>query len=104
MAKLPATEKTISARHVQRCWSRLLHDVVAKGTTYIVTKKGEPVVAVVPVTVYEQWKESRAALVDSMRMAQQRSGLTSQQAEALAHEAVEVVRAEDTNGNSRQHK
>jgi len=104
MAKLPATEKIISARHVQRCWSRLLHNVAAKGTTYIVTKKGEPVAAVVPMTDYKQWKENRPTLFDSMHMAQQRSSLTSQQGEALAQEAVEVVRAEDTNGSSRQHK
>ena len=104
MPKLPATEKTISAHHVQRCWSRLLHDVVAKGTTYIVTKKEVPVAAVVPLTVYNEWKQDRADLFDAIVKAQERADLTTQDAHTLAQEAVEVVRAENTNGNRRRHR
>lgn len=84
MAKLPATEKTISVRNVQRCWRRLLHNVVAKGKTYIVTEEGEPVAAVVPLTVYNEWKQDRADLFDAIAKAQER--------------------AENTNGNRRRHR
>jgi antitoxin (DNA-binding transcriptional repressor) of toxin-antitoxin stability system len=104
MAKPPATEKTISARHVQRCWNRLLHNVLTKGTTYIVTRKGEPVAAVVPLTVYSEWKQGRANLFDTIMEAQQRADLTAQDAHTLAQEAVQVVRAGNTGGDPRRQK
>jgi prevent-host-death family protein len=93
MTDLQTTEKTIGAFDVRRNFGRLLQNILAKGDKYIVERHGEPVAVVVPMTVYKQWKENRAALFDSMRKAQQRAALSSQVAESLAQEAVEVTRA-----------
>lgn len=71
---------------------------------YIVTKKEGPVAAVVPLTVYNEWKQDRADLFDAIATAQERADLTTQEANTLSQEAVEVVRAENTNGNRRRHR
>lgn len=93
MTEPQVTEKTIGAFEIRRNFGRLIQGVLAKGDKYIVERHGEPVAVVVPLTVYKQWKQNRATLFDSLRKAQQQSDLTPQEAESLAREAVEVIRA-----------
>ena len=58
-------EKIVGAFEFRRRFGKVLQDIAARGDRYIVERHGEPVAAVVPVEVYEQWKRSRVASASS---------------------------------------
>jgi antitoxin (DNA-binding transcriptional repressor) of toxin-antitoxin stability system len=59
---------------------------------YVVERHGEPVAAMVPIEVYEQWKEQRSSFFARWRQAAETADLTPEEAETLAKEAVQAVR------------
>lgn len=85
-------EKHTSASEARRRFGRLLQSIAASGDRCVIERHGEPVAAVVPIAVYEQWKRSRAAFFIRWRDVAQRSGLKPEEAEDLAHEAVQASR------------
>jgi prevent-host-death family protein len=91
-------EKTIAAFEARRQFGKMIREV-EKGDSYIVERHGEPVVAVVPLRVYERWKRERDGFLDILHKAQQNSikndpEMTEEKAMELALEAVAAVRAE----------
>ena len=86
-------EKTVGAFEVRRSFGRILQEVAAKGDRVVVERHGEPIAAVVPIDVYNQWKRSRAEFFDRMRQASERADLTPEDADQLAAEAIAAVRA-----------
>jgi len=86
-------EKTVGAFEIRRNFGKVLQNVAARGDKYIVERHGEPVAAVVPVELYEQWKRSRSRLFEQLRRAQENANLSPQEADALANEAVKAARA-----------
>ncbi len=86
-------EKTVSAFEARRQFGKILQQVIAKGDAYVVEKHGEPVAAVVPLEVYEQWKRERTAFFEQVRQIQARVNLSPNEADELAEEAVQAVRA-----------
>lgn len=91
-------EKTIAAFDARRRFGKVWRDVEGKGDHYVVERHGEPVAAVVPMHLYEQWKRRREAFFDQMRAAGERAGMTEDEAMALALEATRAVRAEHGSG------
>lgn len=89
-------ERTIGAFDVRRQFGKVLNEVVAKGDTDVVARHGEPIAAVVPISVYEQWKRAREAFFDRLEATAQRASLTEDEALALANDAVRAVRARRT--------
>ena len=89
-------EKTVGAFEIRRNLGKVLHDIAARGDKYIVERHGEPVAAVVPVEAYEQWKRSRSRLFEQLRRSQENANLSPEEADALAEEAVEAARAQET--------
>ena len=87
-------EKTIGAFEVRRQLGRVLQEVIADGDRYVVERHGQPVAAVVPILVYEQWKRARAAFFERVTAAAERANLSEREAEELAEQAVRDVRAE----------
>jgi len=85
-------EKTINSFEVRRSFGKLLQDVAARGDKFIVERHGMPVAALVPVAVYEQWKQSRERFFDVLHAAQEKANLSEEEAMALANEAVQAVR------------
>lgn len=85
-------EKRIPAFEARREFGKLLQNVTARGDTYVVERHGEPVAAVVPIEVYEQWQQQRSAFFKRWRQAAETANLTPEEAEALAREAVQAVR------------
>lgn len=85
-------EKTVGAFEIRRNFGKVLQNVAARGDKYVVERHGEPVAAVVPMEVYEQWKRSRSRLMEQLRAAQERADLSPEEAEALAAEAVRAAR------------
>jgi prevent-host-death family protein len=86
-------EKTIGAFEVRRSLGRILQEVAAKGDRVVVERHGEPIAAVVPIDVYNQWKRSRTEFFDRMRRAAERADLTPDEADQLTTEAVAAIRA-----------
>jgi prevent-host-death family protein len=85
-------EKVIPAFDARRQFGRVLNDVVAKGDRFVVERHGEPIAALVPIEVYEQWKRNRAAFFARWKKVAERSILSEQEAMALAKESVTAVR------------
>jgi prevent-host-death family protein len=85
-------EKIIAAFEARRQFGRLLQGVTVKGDKYVIERHGEPVAAVVPIEVYEQWKRARADLFAKWRTAAEQSALGPDEADELAREAVQAVR------------
>jgi prevent-host-death family protein len=84
--------KRIQAFTARRQFGRLLHEVEVKGDRYVVERHGEPVAALVPMAVYEQWQRSRAAFFAKMRQAAERANLSEDEASTLADTAIADVR------------
>ena len=85
-------ERQIPAFEARRQFGKLLHNVTAKGDTYVVERHGKPVAAMVPIEVYEEWKQQRSAFFSRWREAAERADLTPDEAEKLANEAVQAAR------------
>jgi prevent-host-death family protein len=86
------TEKTIAAFEARRYFGKIL-DGVKAGEKFVVEEYGEPVAAVVPLAMYTQWKREREAFFDQMEAIAQEVNLSPQEAERIATEAVQAVRA-----------
>jgi prevent-host-death family protein len=90
-----AVEQTIGAFDAGDRFEQILDDVTARDIPYLVERHGEPVAAVVPIEVYEQWKRTRAAFFDHMRAVSARANVGPDEGEALVAEAIDAVRAAD---------
>ncbi len=90
-------ETTVSAFDARRKFGKVLDSVAAGGDSVIVERHGEPVAVVVPVAMYRQWQqqreEARDRLFNFFRETSERANMTSEEADALAAEAVAEVRA-----------
>jgi prevent-host-death family protein len=86
-------EKTVGAFEARRQFGKLLQDVAARGDRVVVERHGAAIAAVVPIELYEQWKRARAEFFDRVRTAAASADLTAQEADELADEAVQAIRA-----------
>ena len=68
-------EKTIAAFEARRKFGKILQEVAGKGDRFVVERHGEPVAAVVPMEVYENWKRQRTEFFDLIRAMQQEADL-----------------------------
>jgi prevent-host-death family protein len=84
--------KKIPAFAARRRFGQLLHEVEVKGDRYVVERHGEPVAALVPMAVYEQWQRSRTAFFAKMHKGAERANLSEDEASALADAAIADVR------------
>lgn len=87
-------EKMIGAFEARRQLGKILKEVSGKGDSYVVEYHGEPVAAVVPIQLYEQWKRRREAFFDKMRLTAERANMPEEEAMTLAQEAIEAVRSQ----------
>jgi prevent-host-death family protein len=87
-------EKMIGAFEARRKLGKILKEVSGKGDRYVVEYHGEPVAAVVPIQLYEQWKRRREAFFDTMRLTAERANMSEEEAMTLAQEAIQAVRSQ----------
>ena len=92
MHTMNIAEKTMGALEVRRQFGKLLQGVLVNGEKVLVERNGEQVAAIVPLRVYTQWKQDRAAFFADMRALAQQSNLTINKADSLAQEAVQAAR------------
>lgn len=57
-------EKTIGVTRARDEFRRIVDGVQYQGNKYVIERHGKPAVAVVPIQVYEAWKQQRARLVE----------------------------------------
>lgn len=86
------TEEKISAYEARRSFGEILQKVAFTGDKVLVERYGEPIVAVVPIEIYQQWKLSRQDFFNKIRAAAEKSSLSPRKAETLANQAVRFVR------------
>ena len=85
-------EKVVGAFEARRSFGRILQDVAAKGDKVVVERHGQPIAAVVPFQVYEQWKREREAFFDRIEETAKTANLSPEEADELVAEAVRSVR------------
>lgn len=86
-------EKMVGAFEARRQLGQILKAVAGRGSRYVVEYHGEPVAAVVPIALYEQWKRDREVFFDELEADAARANLSPAAADALAEEAVQATRA-----------
>jgi prevent-host-death family protein len=86
-------ERTVGAFEIRRQLGKILQQVAARGDRFVVERHGQPIAAMVPIEVYEQWKRSREQFFEQMRQAAERANLSPADADELATEAVRAARA-----------
>lgn len=64
-------EKQIGATKARDMLRNILDEVQYKGDKYIIKRHGEPAVAVVPIQIYENWKQQRKRLLELIRGVQE---------------------------------
>ena len=84
-------EKIVAAFEARRTFGKILQRVL-QGDKYVVERNGEAVAALVPIEVYEQWKQSRNAFFTKLRAAADKANLGDEEADRLAEEAVKAAR------------
>jgi len=91
------TEKSVPSFDARRHFGKLI-DGVKAGGKFVIKEHGQPVAAIVPLALYEQWKQEREEALTSlstlMDEASANANLSEEDAMKLALEAVAAVRAE----------
>lgn len=64
-------EKQIGATKARDMLRNILDEVQYQGDKYIINRHGEPAVAVVPIQIYENWKQQRKRLLELIREVQE---------------------------------
>ncbi len=85
-------EKLVGAVEAWNDWNDMLQAVAGRGDRYVIELGGERVAAVVPLDLYERWKQERAAFFDQLETMAQRADLSPEDAVTLAEDAVRAVR------------
>ncbi len=60
-------ENTIGVTKARENFSDLIERVLYQGDMYIINRHGKPAAAIVPIDVYDAWKEQRKALFNAVR-------------------------------------
>jgi prevent-host-death family protein len=84
--------KTLSAWDARRQFGKVLRDVSRDGEPVIVESHGEPVVAMVPVQVFEAMMQQRQNFYDHARSVAERVDLSEDEAQEIISSAIERVR------------
>ena len=71
LARMTSTmEKTIGVTRARDDFRKIIDEVQHQGDKYVINRHGKPAVAVVPVQVYENWKQQRRRLLQLIREVQ----------------------------------
>jgi len=88
----------ISAWDARRTFGKILDTVGFRGDAVVVEKNGERLAAIVPIQMFDKWEEERTAFFDQMRVVSERADVPYEEAQELAAEAIQAVRAERQGG------
>ena len=88
----------IGAWQARRTFGKILDIVGFRGDTVVVEKNGERLAAIVPIQMLDKWEEERTSFFDQMRVVSERADVPYEEAQELATEGVQAVRAERQGG------
>src|SRR5215216_5120060 len=88
----------IGAWEARRTFGKILDTVGFRGDAVVVEKNGERLAAIVPIEMLDKWEEERTAFFDQMRVMSERANVPYEEAQELAEEAAQAVRAERQGG------
>jgi prevent-host-death family protein len=91
-------ERQLGVSEARKEFGDLVEKVQYQGDTFIISRRGTPAAAVVPVQVYENWKRQRDELFSLIREMQAEADINPEEAVLLAGEAVSAVRRETKQG------
>ncbi len=63
-------ERQLGITEARKLLARIVDAVKYEGDNYVIVRHGEPVAAVVPMSVYRRWKRERQELFDVIRRIQ----------------------------------
>lgn len=63
-------EKTVGVTRAREQFRSILDEVQYQGDKYVIRRHGKPAVAVVPVEIYENWKQQRQTLIELIQEVQ----------------------------------
>ncbi len=90
-------ERVLSVTQARTLFKTIVDDVQFQGDTYIVQRHGRSAAAIVPIDIYEQWKQEQQELFDLIRAFQKSSDDNDpDEMMALALEAQQAVREESS--------
>lgn len=67
-------QKVANSSVVRSNFSTILDEVQFNQDSYVIERKGQPAAAIVPLSIYENWKRSREQLFEMIVAMQERSG------------------------------
>lgn len=77
-------EQQVGVSEARKDFSSMVEQVQHQGDTYVISRHGKPAAVVVPLHVYEAWKQQRREFFETMRNAARRSRLSETEALSLA--------------------
>lgn len=84
-------ERTVEIAEMGQSFGQLLQGVEVKGDKLVVERNGQPIAAIVPLEIYEDWKR-RQSFFSKLRDIQDRINYTPEEADSIAQEAVQAIR------------
>lgn len=91
----PLLATTVSTSQARRSLHVLIEQAQREGESYIITRYGEPVAALVPGSVYEDWqRQQRQTFFGLARDFQKEADLSAEEADRVARDAVTAIRSE----------
>lgn len=86
-------DKKVGAFEARRQFGQILKEVEIKGGRFVVERHGEPVAAVVPIEIYEQWKKGKQEFFAQIRAAAETANFDEEEAEEVIAKAVKATRS-----------
>ena len=88
-------EKSIKSSVLRSKLSPILDEVQFKGDNYIIERNGRPAAVIVPLDIYENWKQNRQRFFDTIRQVQEANqDADPDKVMELVLQAQQAVRAE----------
>jgi len=88
-------EKTIGVTKARDQFRSIVDEVQYRGDKYVINRHGRPAVAVVPIQIYENWKQQRKQLFELIREVQAANpGADPEEVMQDVLEAQQAVRAQ----------
>lgn len=85
-------DKKMGAFEARRKFGQILREVEVKGDRFVVERHGEAVAAVIPISIYNQWKKDRKDFFAQIRAAADTADLSEEAVETVITKAVKATR------------
>jgi prevent-host-death family protein len=87
-------ERELGITKARETLSTLVERVQLQGDTYVISRYGKPVAAIVPIEVYENWKQQRMELFDTIaRIRSRNEGVDPDQVMEDVLQAQQAIRS-----------